>query len=255
MICDKQEEKMLFLMDKAFRDFERNTPSDPWFVELSFGNAYRYQEQHIFQAIIQKLARVNSLLHATNLLLKDEFLQEQAILKRAIDETNDDITFLICAITVDTVTDLHKRYLEAFWEEEIDDSGLAIKSKQKRAMIPREKIHAYLVKHGEIGMNSSIAKEISRTTYRAYSGFVHGASPQIMDMYGENPPQFYTKGILSSPKLQVCINEFWHYAYRSFLSHIAYAKALGEEKHFEVMHKYLKHVDSLIPLHRQRFCF
>ena len=250
MICDKQEEKMLFLMDKAFRDFERNTPSDPWFVELSFGNAYRYQEQHIFQAIIQKLARVNSSLRATALLLNNGFVQEQAILQRAIDETNEDIIFLVSAITIDTVTDLHKRFLEAFWEEEVDESGSAIRSQQKRAMIPRKKIHAYLANFEAFGIDSCTGKEMMRTVHRAYSGFVHGASPQIMEMYGGNPPHFHIKGMLRSPKLQSWTNDFWHHAYRSFCSHIAYAKALGEEKHFEVMSGYLKFVDSLIPLHR-----
>jgi hypothetical protein len=250
LVCDEQIETMLFLMDKAFRDFERNTPSKPRFVELSFGHVYRYEEQHIYQAIIQKLARVNSLLRATILLLNNGFIQEQAILKRAIDETNEDITFLIYAITIDTVTDLHKRYLEAFWEEEVDESGSAMKSQQKRAMIPRKKIHAYLAKNVAFGTDSSIAKKTMRTIHRAFSGFVHGASPQIMEMYGGNPPHFHTKGMLRSSKLQDWINEFWHDAYRSFMSHIAYAKALGEEKHFEVMYKYLKFVDSLKPLHR-----
>lgn len=250
LVCDEQIETMLFLMDKAFRDFERTTPSVPRLVELSFGNAYRYEEQHIYQAIIQKLARVNSLLRATILLLNNGFVQEQAILKRAIDETNEDIIFLVYAITIDTVTDLHKRYLEAFWEEEVDESGSAIKSQQKRAMIPRKKIHAYLAKIEAFGIDSSTGKKNMRTIHRAFSGFVHGASPQIMEMYGGNPPHFHTKGMLRSPKLQDWINDFWHHAYRSFCSHIAYAKALGEEKHFEVMYEYLKFVDSLKPLHR-----
>jgi len=57
------------------------------------------------------------------LLLSHGFVQEQAVLQRTIDETNEDIDFLVYAVTNDTVTELHERFLEAFWEEEIDESG------------------------------------------------------------------------------------------------------------------------------------
>ncbi|WP_157862558.1 hypothetical protein [Nitrosococcus halophilus] len=53
-------ELMLNLMDRALQDFERAMPNKPKFVKLSFGYAYRFQEKDIYQAMIQKLARIQS---------------------------------------------------------------------------------------------------------------------------------------------------------------------------------------------------
>jgi hypothetical protein len=179
-------ELMLDLMDRAFRAFEEAMPSKSVFIELPFGKVFRFAEKDIYQAIIQKLARAQSAVRAAYVLLKSGFVQEQAILHRVIDETNEDIIFLVYAVTNDTITDLHKRYLDAFWEEEIDESGTMIDSKQKRPMIPRKKIRAYLGKIYGVPIDPEQQAEVQRTISKVYSGHVHAASPQIMDMYGGN---------------------------------------------------------------------
>ena len=232
-------DQMLDLMDRTFRDFESAMPSKPQLVKLSFGMAYRFKEKDIYQAMIQKLARVQSSVRAARLLLSYGFAQEQAILHRTIDETNEDILFLVYAVTNDTITDLHKRFLEAFWEEEIDESGTMMASSQKRPMIPRKKIQAYLAKIEGVGLDSSTRQDAARTITKAYSGFVHGASPHIMDMYGGNPPHFHTKGMLGTSRMEEHSDDLWNYAYRSFISHIAVAKALGAKKHVEILNKHL----------------
>ena len=162
-------------MDHTFRDFESSMPNKPQFVKLSFGMAFRYKEKNIYQAMIQKLARVQSSVRAARLLLNNGFVQEQSILHRTIDETNEDIMFLVYAVTNDTITNLHKRFLEAFWEEEIDDSGTMMASRQKRHDDPKKKIRAYLAKIEGIDLESSTHLEAMRTIWKAYSGFVHGA--------------------------------------------------------------------------------
>ncbi len=232
-------DQMLDLMDRTFRDFEKSMPNKPQLVKLSFGMAFRFKEKDIYQAMVQKLARVQSAVRAARLLLSNGYVQEQAILQRTIDETNEDIMFLVYAVTNDTITDLHKRFLEAFWEEEIDESGTMIASKQNRPMIPRKKIHAYLANIEGTNLDSGTAKEAARTISKAYSGFVHGASPHIMDMYGGNPPHFHTNGMLGTPRMETHSDDLWNYVYRSYLSHIAVAKALAAEKHVEVLNKHL----------------
>jgi hypothetical protein len=236
-------ELMLDLMDRTFRDFERAMPNKPKLVKLSFGYAYRFQEKDIYQAMIQKLARVQSAVRAAQLLLNNGFVQEQVILHRVIDETNEDIMFLVYAVTNDSITDLHKRFLDAFWEEEIDESGTMIDSEQKRPMIPRKKIHAYLVKIEGLELDPSTHQEVIRTISKAYSGFVHGASPQIMDMYGGNPPYFHTKGMLGTPRMEEHADDLWNYVYRSFISHIAVGKALGAAQHVEILTRHLNEIE------------
>lgn len=236
---------MLDLMEKTFQDYENSMLSKPEFVKLSFGHAYRFKEKNIYQAIIQKLARVQSLVRAAMLLLEHGYVQEQVILHRTIDETNDDIMFLVYAVTIDSVTELHKRFLAAFWEEEIDESGTMIDSRQKRPMIPRTKIQAYLANIEGQKVDTSTHKELSRTLSKAYSGFVHGASPQIMDMYGGNPPHFHTKGMLGTPRISEHANDLWNYVYRSFMSHIAVGNALGAENHVEILTEHLNEIERI----------
>lgn len=235
---DVDFEKMLELMDASFRDFEAAMPSKPEFVRLPFGEAFRFKEQDIHQAIIQKLARVQSCVRAAYILLKNGFVQEQAMLHRVIDETNEDILFLVYAVTNDKITSLHERYLTAFWEEEFDEAGDPIKSAQKREMIPRKKIRAYIASVEGAAIDPSRGIELGRTISKTYSGFVHGASPHIMDTYGGSPPHFHTQGMLGTPRIEEYRNDLWNYMYRSFLSHIMVAKALGAAKHVEILIKH-----------------
>lgn len=235
----KDIDQILDLMDYTFRDFEKLMTSKPQFVKLSFGMAFRFREKDIYQAIIQKLARVQSAVRAARLLLINGFVQEQGILQRTIDETNEDIMFLVYAVTNDTITDLHKRFLEAFWEEEIDESGTLLDSKQNRPMIPRKKIQAYLANIEGVNLDSDTSQNTARSISKVYSGFVHGASPHIMEMYGGFPPHFHTNGMIGTPRIEEHSDDLWNYVYRSFLSYIAVAKALGAEKHFEILNKHL----------------
>ena len=228
-------EEMLDLMDRAFRDFENAIPNKPVLEKMAFGMSFRFREKDIYQAIIQKLARAQSAVRAAYVLLNNGFVQEQAILHRAVDETNEDILFLVYAVTNDTITELHERFLDAFWEEEFDESGTAIDSKQKRPMIPRKKIRAYLANIEGVALDPNRSIEISKTISKAYSGFVHGASPQIMDMYGGKPPHFHTNGMLGTSRMKESADDLWNYMYRTFLSHILVAKALGAEKHVEIL--------------------
>jgi hypothetical protein len=241
---EKDIDQMLDLMDRTFRDFENSMPNKPKLVELSFGKVFRFKEKDIYQAMIQKLARLQSAIRAARLLLNNGFVQEQAVLHRVIGETNEDIMFLVLAVTNDRITDLHNEYLEAFWEEEIDESGTILASAQKRPMIPRRKIHNYLSNFKVPAFDQSTRKEMARTLHKAYSGFVHGASPHIMDMYGGDPPHFHTNGMLNTPRIEECLDDLWNYVYRSYLSHILVAKALGARTHTDILTGHLKRFEQ-----------
>ena len=104
--------------------------------------------------------------------MRNGFVQEQAIQHRVIDETNEDIIFLAYAVTNDTITDRHQKFLDAFREEEIDESGNMLDSKQKRPMIPRTKIRSYIASIEGGILDRSRGIEVYRTISKAYSGFV-----------------------------------------------------------------------------------
>ena len=73
----------------------------PRFVKFGEGFVFRYVEQTIHQAIIQKLAKIISGLHAARILLDHGFVQELGALQRMLDEFQEDITFLSYAVIYD----------------------------------------------------------------------------------------------------------------------------------------------------------
>lgn len=81
---------------------------------------------------------------------------------------------------------------------------------------------------------------MARTMHNAYSGFVHGASPHIMDRYGGYPPQFYITGMLSTLRIAEYKRDFWNYVYRTFISHVLVAKTLCSDRYVEVLTNYLR---------------
>jgi len=214
-------------MEKAFRRMERQVPA-PRRVPFRDGFVFRYREKSVEQALIQKLARVISGLNAASLLLDQGFVQEQGVLHRTIDELNDDILFLAAALTTDRITDLHERYLRAFYEEEFDNPNDPVASTQKRDMIARAKIRAYLARVFDAEGNPSLDISVSRTISKAYSGFVHAASPHIMDMCGGAPPTFHLNGMLGTPRIAEHTQDAWNYFYRGLISVIAVANAFRD---------------------------
>ena len=193
--------------------------------------AYRFEEQTIHQAIVQKLVRIISGLRAARILVEHGFVQEQASLQRMLDEFNEDVMFLSLAIIYDDVSELHERYLTAFYEEEFD-AETAMSSTQKRPMILRKRIRSYLdskISDDKLGGGPEAARTISKM----YSGYLHGASDQIMDIYFGSPPGFHTNGILGTSRHSEYRSDFWNYIYRGILSFGFALKAFGREAEFE----------------------
>ncbi|MFC1895151.1 hypothetical protein ACFL0Q_00600 [Thermodesulfobacteriota bacterium] len=205
---------------------------NPQLQRMGNGYVYRYKEKSIYQAIIQKLARLVTGLQAISVLNQAGFLQEQAALQRTLDEFEEDIAFLCFGIIFNEITDLHREYLTAFYEEEFDNPASSIRSTQKRPMIPRRKIRAFVSKDRGAGYDKSSTIEISRTLSKGYSGYVHGASPHLMELYFGDPPRFQLSGGIESPFYKDHIEDMLNYFYRSMLSFAFAAKAFSEEALF-----------------------
>jgi len=234
---DQLYRQALEMMGLAF-DALSGKIGDPQLQLMGDGYVYRYKEKSIYQAIIQKLARVVTGLQAISLLNKGGLLQEQAALQRTLDEFEEDIAFLCFGIIFEEITDLHREYLAAFYQEEFDDTESAIRSTQKRPMIHRKKIRAFVSKDRGAGYNQSSTIEIGRTISKAYSGYVHGASPQLMELYFGNPPRFQLSGGTDSPFYDDHLEDLLNYYYRSILSFAFAAKAFGEEALFAKVRDY-----------------
>jgi hypothetical protein len=228
---DQLYESSLKMMDEAFRVLSTKV-GKPEVQAMGAGYVYRYKDKSIYQAIVQKLARVVTSLQAVRLLNRAGFLQEQAALQRTIDEFEEDIAFLCFAVIFRDFTPLHQEYLTAFYEEEFDVPESAVESTQKRPMISRKKIRAFVSKDRGTGHAQSTTIEVVRTVSKTYSGYVHGASPQLMEMYYGNPPEFHLWDAVDSPFYEDHRDDLLNHYYRSILSFALAAKSLDEDTLF-----------------------
>jgi len=241
---------MNHLYDQALTNMESTVHmlagrvSPPTRVPCKEGFKFRYVEKSLHQALVQKLARLLSSLHAARLLLEHGFVQEQASLQRMLDEMQEDITFLSFAVIFNKTTPLHQAYLAAFYEEEFDAES-AMASTQKRPMIPRKKIHAYIAQIEGAAMDPSRGVEVARTVSKAYSGDVHAASPQIMDMYGGKPPRFYVRGMRNTERHREHRADLWNYFYRSVIACGFVVKAFGDDVLFANIQSFTREFERL----------
>ena len=221
------------LIGEILQALEEHFPSvvecvDPPVLTMRDGHtAYRYEEQTVEQALVQKGARVISGLNASFVLLRSGHLQELRAIYRILDEFGEDIVFLGEIITTGKSTELQKQYLTDFWAEEFDVDGKPFQSSQNRKTVSRSKIHAAIARQIHYPMNPSDGQELHKTLARAYSGYVHGASPHIMEMYGGAPPKFHTGGMLGTPPFSLAKREAQTYFYRGLLNVTFVAFYLG----------------------------
>lgn len=219
-------------MERAFARVEVMVPR-PKAVRLGSGFVFRYIERTTHQAIVLKLAAVISRLRASTVLLKAGYVNEQAVMHRLIDELNEDVIFLVLAETNDVVTPLHKRFLESFFAEEFDDPADIVGSRRDRHIVPRRKIRAYIARMTAATEDPHREIETAETIGKMYSGFVHGAAPFILDLYGGRPAKFHLSGMLDTPRIEEHVSDSWNYYYRSLLSFVGAAKAFGDAELLE----------------------
>jgi hypothetical protein len=237
-------EQALGQLAEAFGKMVRYVPP-PVLVPFKDGFVFRFKEKTIQQALIQKLARVITGLRGAAALLDQGLVQEQGVIQRTLDELGEDIAFLAVAITNDTITPLHERYLESFWEEEFDPKTGKELNRRKRHMVPRDKITAYVTRVlADVHTNPSKVIDSAHHMSKVYSGFVHAASPHIMDMYGGKPPHFHIGGMRGTPPAAGYQDDLWNYFYRA-LNHAAIvAKAFGDAKLVSTLQAYIDHFEA-----------
>jgi hypothetical protein len=230
-------------LDKAFKRLEGMVPP-PQKVPHGDAFVFRYGEKTIHQAMVQKLARVVSGLHATQLLLENGLLQEQAAVQRMLDEFHEDILFLAYAVINNEQTALHRKYLDAFYKEEFD-APTAVESSQDRPMVPRRKIRAYVAQVDLGGIDPSTAVTLSHTIHSGYSGFVHGASPHIMDMVQEDPPRFRIHGMSGTSQQEEHRHDLYNPFFRAIIAFAVVAKAFRDDELFQSLQAYHLEFDRL----------
>jgi Family of unknown function (DUF5677) len=203
-------QKTIIILENAFNQLEKQIGDKPCLVKVSTYNVMRCKNRTFEAAIIQKAARLISGLNASIILLQSGYIQEIGVITRTLAEFTEDIFFLCQALEKEP-TELHKEYLEIFFQEEFDFKRIPYS--EKRATVPRKKIQAALAPELDKA-NPSDMQAIMNALYKGPSGYVHGASKDILEMYGGNPPSYHLRGLLGTPRIPVWENYLANYFHR-----------------------------------------
>lgn len=215
------------VMTKAFRRMEASI-SSPQRVPKKHSFVFRYANKGIHEALVQKLARSISGLNAITILLDAGYTQEVGVLFRTLDEIHEDISFLASAETNDAHTERHTQYLEAFYAEPVFSRAEGSLKIAKPNLVPRKKLRAHTMKVLGKGVNVSQALDASEGVSTAFSGYVHAASENIMEMYGGILPHFHVDGMRGTQRVTRFTRHAEHYIYRGLMATIMAAKAFGD---------------------------
>lgn len=202
-----------------------NQIQGPFFVDVGGYKAWRYQDLSESLACFLKGLKVVSSLNASMVLLRTGYTQEIGALCRMIDDYCNEIVFLLLPQDGENFSKDQIQFLNDFFQEELDKPTNPLGSTQKRVNVPVRKIHATFGKIAISEINPSDTQEILRTIHSAFSGYIHGAYPHIMEMFGGNEP--HLGGMLGTPRIDEWRGQLIGYVYRALMASFLVARKLG----------------------------
>ncbi len=197
--CDRMIDDLLSL---------RSAPEE---TKLGDIVVHRFPERDLRNAVLLKLTMLASNFRAGKLLIDHGFMYEWNMVFRAIEETVEDVLFLLGKGLAKDRGDLHGRYLEAFHAEDIDERGRPI---EKGVHAPRRaEIRSFLdaAEKETLGEDDS-AHSLAGTMkflHRLGSGHVHGRAASIMKLYCTGSRSFRTDGLDGSDRRRNELDRLW----------------------------------------------
>lgn len=231
------------VMTNALRRVESSiAPPQPVAHKGSF--VFRYANKGVHEALVQKLARYISGLNAMAVLLDAGYVQEVGVLFRTLDEMQEDIFFLASAETNGDRSERHTQYLEAFYAEAVFSRPEGSLRISEPNLPPRKKVRAHTINVLGQGVNASQALDAGESVSTAYSGYVHAASENVMEMYGGNPLHFHVQGMRGTSRIATFERDAENYVYRGLMAATVVAKAFGDKPLVDIMYEFLKKYES-----------
>lgn len=166
------------------------------------------------------------------ILVINGFIQEQGIIQRCIDETNEDIFFIAANVTGTAESNKFERVLSEFSKEDYEDPNDPAGTLINR-WFSRKGIVTFLNRifpHDDPEKADRAAKAVNSM----YSGFVHGAAPQILELYSLSSGRFETNGLRGTNRHLDYVFDAQNSIYRSLCSAGIIGKAFGSEDLFQI---------------------
>jgi hypothetical protein len=169
----------------------------PLYLQRTKEIVFRYAGGDVRHFCLLKAVRVVSALNASLILARTGYSQEMCTLMRTVAEFTTHIEF----VTNPNNSEIHQREADAYVKAFFEDSGRDPAKGIKRAQVPQGVVHEAIGKTLDGFNNGTVpAAKLHSNIYRAYSNYVHGKYPEIMDLYGGMPGHFHLRGMNGTPK-------------------------------------------------------
>ena len=163
--------------------------------------AFMYKSPTVKQVCLLKAVRIISGLNALLLLLKAGYVTEMGVLMRTIGDCINDIYFLLEHFP-DKTPEV-ERYISNFFNEGIEEPEIVESMNKPVYRTKVKRIHASRARLLSEHINFAVCRDMVYKIYSAYSGYVHSAYPNIMELYGGEPPyNFHLQGMEGTSRIR-----------------------------------------------------
>lgn len=162
--------------------------------------AFVYKSPTVKHVCLLKGIRIVSGLNALLVLFQAGYVTEMGVLIRTIGDCINDIYFLLEHFP--DITPEVEKYLSNFFSEDLEETSIAQDQERKTHRTKARKIYASRARLLSEHINFSVGRDMVYKIYSVYSGYVHAAYPNIMEMYGGEPPhKFHLQGMKGTPRI------------------------------------------------------
>lgn len=179
---------------------------------------FRYPQQSDSLLCYLKGVKLMSTLNAALVLFRHGYALEIGALCRMADDFCNEIMFFVKPLGEGGPSKDQVRMFDDFFREEFENPDNLLGLPQARDNVPRRKINAAFGQLVKDELNPHDAQNTLATIHKAFSGYVHGACPHIMEMYGGNPPHFHMRGMLGTPRIVEWEGQLITYVYRAIMA-------------------------------------
>lgn len=163
--------------------------------------AFVYKSLTVKHVCLLKGVGIVSGLNALLVLFQAGHVTEMGVLIRTIGDCINDIYFLLERFP-DKTPEVEK-YIANFLSEDIGDLTIVQDQEKKIHRTKARKIYASRARLLSEHINFPVGREMVYKIYSVYSGYVHAAYPNIMEMYGGRPPhKFHLRGMKGTSRIK-----------------------------------------------------
>ncbi len=207
--------------------------------------SFRHPIKTIELFCLLKGIKLISTLNAALVLQREGYVQEIASLCRMADDLYYEVLFVINS-QQNSLDANQKEMISEFYKEEFTKPDEPLRSHQSRSSVSRRIINASFGKSAGLWIqtNPYEAQLSAEINHKTLSGYVHGAYPQIMELYGGQLPKYHMSGMLNTPRINTSECLLVTYVYRAIMATFLIAYKLNATNVKEKAWRLIEHYEQ-----------